>query len=170
MADWMAVPLLHADQAGQTTARHGLAHASVQPYAAYPCADGDVMLAVQNQAEWKRFCTGVLERADLIGDPRFADNPARVANRHLLDSEIRSSLGNLPRTEVIRRLEANRIAWGLVSGVEEVLEHPALRWARARVNGQEVRIPSPAGRRGDLPTDVPALDSHGSAIRREFAA
>jgi crotonobetainyl-CoA:carnitine CoA-transferase CaiB-like acyl-CoA transferase len=170
MADWMAVPLLHADQAGQATARHGLAHASVQPYAAYPCADGEVMLAVQNQAEWQRFCTGVLERADLIADPRLADNPARVANRHLLESEIRSVLGTLPRKEVIRRLEANRIAWGRLSGVEEVLEHPALRWAHARVDGRNVRIPRPAGRRGALPTDVPELNSHGAAIRREFAA
>lgn len=169
MADWMAVPLLHADQAGQTTARHGLAHASVQPYAVYACADGEVMLAVQNQAEWQRFCAGVLDRADLIEHPRLADNPARVANRALLDRKIRAVLGKLPRGELIRRLEENRIAWGRVSAVEEVLAHPALRWAQARIGDREVRLPRPAGRNGALPADVPELDRHGAAIRHEFA-
>src|SRR5690606_2286239 len=74
MAEWMTVPLLHLEYAGRSTGRHGLAHAAICPYRAYSCRDGEIMIAVQNPAEWVRFCGGVLRLPFVANDPRFADN------------------------------------------------------------------------------------------------
>jgi itaconate CoA-transferase len=51
MADWMTVPLLHLEQAGRPTPRHGLGHAAIYPYGPMSCTDGIVMVAVQSNAE-----------------------------------------------------------------------------------------------------------------------
>jgi len=45
MADWMTVPLLHYEQAGRETLRHGLSHASIYPYRPFACADGSLIVA-----------------------------------------------------------------------------------------------------------------------------
>ncbi|MFZ4690612.1 MAG: CaiB/BaiF CoA transferase family protein [Polymorphobacter sp.] len=168
MADWMAVPLLHLAHLGRDTQRHGLEHAAVQPYAAYACTDGEVMIAVQSPAEWRRLCDQVLAMPALADDPRFADNPARVANRTALHAIISGVFAQSSRAAMIARLEAAQIAWGRVSSVADVLAHPALRTLAATVPGGSFSLPCPTGRRGSLPADVPAVGADTDAIRREF--
>lgn len=170
MADWMAVPLLHLEHLGRTTARYGLSHAAIAPYGAFACADGSVMLAIQSPDEWRRFCAGVLGDAALAADARFAGNPDRVANRAALAAIIEGGFAALPVAAVVTRLEAARIAWGRVSEVGDVAVHPALRTIVAEAGGQAFRLPRPAGRDGDLPGVVPGVGQHGAAIRAEFAA
>ena len=169
LADWMAVPLLHLEHLGRETGRHGLAHAAIQPYAAYPCADGDIIIAIQSPAEWVRFCEQVLGDAALATDPRFATNPARVDNREALAAIIAADFRRHPRAAVIQRLDAAQIAWGRVSSLPDVLAHPALRHIAARVPGGAFTLPRPAGRSADLPTAVPAYGADTAAIRQEFA-
>lgn len=169
MADWMAVPMLHRAYAGRETGRFGLAHASIYPYAAFACRDGNLMIAIQAPDEWQRFCAGVLDQPGVADDPRFADNPARIANRPALESIISAVFAHWTRGEAIARLDAHRIAWGWVSTIDDVLGHAALTPIVATVAGGSASMPRPAGRTGDLPADVPSLDSHGAAIRAEFA-
>jgi itaconate CoA-transferase len=169
MADCMAVPLLHWTQAGMETPRVGLAHPSIAPYSAFPCTDGAILIAVQAPAEWTRFATHVLGHPALATDPRFADNPARVANRPALDAIVAARFAPLSLAQAKALLTEHRIAWGQVSTVPMLADHPALHLAEARVPGGAARLPRPAGRTEPLPTEIPALDAHGAAIRREFA-
>ena len=77
MADWMTVPLLHLEHGGKAPARTGLNHAMIAPYGAYPVGDGGQMvIAIQNEREWARFCEHILGDAALTTDPRFAGHPA----------------------------------------------------------------------------------------------
>ena len=79
MADWMTVPLLHLEHGGKAPARTGLSHAMIAPYGAYPVGDGGQMvIAIQNEREWARFCEHILGDAALTTDPRFAGHPARL--------------------------------------------------------------------------------------------
>lgn len=170
MADWMAVPLLHLEQAGQSTGRHDLSHAAIHPYAPYRCRDGEIVIAIQHPAEWRRFCAGVLRRPDLIADPRFADNPARVANRTALDREIAPMFAGWNRAEAIEHLDAHQIVWGRVSSVEEPSRHPALRRITVSLpSGESFTLPRPAARGELIGGGVPALGAHGERIRAEFA-
>lgn len=173
MADWMSVPLLHYEHAGRETRRYGLAHASIYPYRPFNCSDGKaVVISIQQNSEWHRFCTRVVERADLVDDERFKTNSLRVANRELLDSELEPAFASLSLEEAISKLNAAQIAWGRVSSVADLPEHQALRRIEVLLpNGKTVSLPRPPAYRvhKDEPRRVPALGSDTAQIRTEFS-
>jgi itaconate CoA-transferase len=171
MADWMAVPLLHYEHAGRETPRLGLSHASIYPYRPYSCQGGEVVIvAIQSNAEWQRFCLKVLARPDLFANPDFASNALRVANREALDREIEPFFHGLPRTEAISRLEAAQIAWSKLTEIRDLGAHPALRRMQVTLpDGSLVEVPRPAGRstmRANM--SVPALGAQTEQVRAEF--
>lgn len=170
MADWMTVPLLHHEQAGRATRRHGLAHAVIYPYGPMVCSDGVVMIAVQNRAEWLRFCEDVLRVPDLARDPRFATNPDRLANRMALDRVIAPVVSRLTAADLIARLDAGKVAWGRLSTVADLSGHPALRRLSVPLpNGAVVTMPRPAGRGADFGSGaVPDLGAATVRLRAEF--
>ena len=76
MADWMTVPLLHYEHGGKAPPRTGLSHAMIAPYGAYPVGDGGRMvIAIQNEREWARFCEAILGDAALASDPALRRPP-----------------------------------------------------------------------------------------------
>ena len=88
MIEWMAIPLLFGEH-GEPPRRMGLTHFSVAPYGVFQTRDGSpILISVQNDREWTVFCNNVLGRPELAADPRFATNPARVANRPETDGLI----------------------------------------------------------------------------------
>ncbi|MFQ5773387.1 MAG: CaiB/BaiF CoA transferase family protein [Kiloniellaceae bacterium] len=173
MAEWMTVPLLHQVYGGRAPERVGLNHPSIAPYGAYRTGDGgEVVISIQNEREWDRFCAEVLARPALAADPRFADNPARVANRPALDREIAAVFGDLARARVVARLRAADIAFGAVHSVVDLAGHPQLRRAGVAIPGGRAELVAPPARVAEAAPvlgPVPALDEHGAAIRREFA-
>lgn len=170
MADWMGVPLLHWTHAKRNTSRYGMGHASIYPYAPFSCRDGDVIIAIQQPAEWHRFCAGVLENDMLADDPRFADNPARLENRKQLDEIIADVFGKLNCADAIALLETHAIAWGRVSDVPAVAAHPAMRWLDVALpDGTMAAMPRPAGRPPFEPGPVPAVGQHTGLVRAEFS-
>ncbi|MCH8887993.1 MAG: CoA transferase [SAR324 cluster bacterium] len=147
MADWMAVPLLLHDLTGQTMARTGLSHPLIAPYGAFPVAGGgSLLISIQNEREWRRFCEGVLERPGMTGDPRFRSNVERLANREALDAEIGAVFTGLPRSEVEARLRQHRIAFGAINTVAGLSAHPQLRRATVNTPSGEIQLPAPPGR------------------------
>jgi crotonobetainyl-CoA:carnitine CoA-transferase CaiB-like acyl-CoA transferase len=169
MAEWMTVPLLHYEQGGRGTGRYGLAHASIYPYRPYRCQDGELIVAIQSGDEWQRFCRGVLFNSQIACDERFANNLARVAHRHALDEQIEAAFAPLPRSELISRLERERIAWGNLSDVSDLARHPALRRIDVEVGGRCVQQPAPPLHPELGAAAVPELGAHTVVIRREFA-
>ncbi|TIQ36498.1 MAG: CoA transferase [Mesorhizobium sp.] len=173
MADWMAVPLLHYEHAGRETGRYGLAHASIYPYRPYACRDGAVVVSIQQNSEWQRFCAIVLQRQDLFADERFAANAWRVANRTALDAEIEPVFAAIDCEEAIRRLGEAQIAWGRVSEMRDLPRHKALRRTKVELpDGKRIAVPMPAGRPEGFETipTVPGLGADTDRIRSEFAA
>jgi len=174
MADWMNVPFLHQVHSGQAPARVGLAHPSIAPYGVYAAGDGgEVVISIQNEREWVRFCAEALERPELAGDARFSDNPARVANRPALDREIGTAFGGLTRAGMIERLRRADIAFGAVNSVADLAAHPQLRRIEVATPSGPVELIAPPARHLGEVRDygpVPGLDQHGAAIRAEFAA
>ncbi|WP_230293630.1 CaiB/BaiF CoA-transferase family protein [Croceicoccus sp. Ery5] len=173
MADFMAVPLLQYDYAGKAPERVGIAHASIAPYGAYATGDGvETVFAIQNEREWRNFCTIVLESPDIAGDPRFASNEARCASRGDLDAAIGAVLGGLDAATLEHRLEQGGIAFGRLNDVAGLSRHPQLRRVTVETPGGPAQYPAPAplhDRTPLQPGPVPRIDSHGEAIRREFA-
>ncbi|MBI1173526.1 CoA transferase [bacterium] len=168
MADWMAVPLLHHEYGQRETRRHGLSHAAIYPYRPFACADGTLIVAIQSNAEWQRFCS-TLSRPDLALREDFATNERRVANRRALDSELDPLFAALTIAGAIARMEAAAIAWGRQTEVRDLGHHPAVRRVEVQTPTATISVPRPAGRdAGFRPGPVPALGAQTEAIRREF--
>jgi len=172
-AEWMAVPFIHHAYAGQAPERVGLRHPSIAPYGAFATGDGGaIILGIQNEREWVSFCAGVLGEPDLASDPRFADNPRRVAHRGALEAIISENFARASRSATAGRLEKAGIAYGNLNRVADFATHPQLRLADTPTASGPVAVPLPPGQHqvdGAL-RPVPALDQHGAALRREFAA
>jgi crotonobetainyl-CoA:carnitine CoA-transferase CaiB-like acyl-CoA transferase len=173
LADWMNVPYLQHHYGGQTPVRPGLHHPTIAPYGAYACGDGEsVLLSIQNEREWERFCAEVLGRPELAKDDRFATNPARVANRPALDGIVLEVFGREGRDRVIERLAAARIAYGRLSNLDDLETHPQNRFVEVRTSAGEVRLLAPppiiVGEEERL-GPVPEVGEHDAAVRGEFA-
>jgi itaconate CoA-transferase len=173
LADWMTVPLLHLDYGGAAPARTGMHHPSIAPYGSYRTADGELVVAVQNDREWDAFCAGVLQIPTLRDDSRFASNARRCANRTALDSIINACLDHLPLEDVKQRLAIGRIAFGTVNDVAGLSAHPQLRRVTVETPSGNISLPGhPVLWQGDASqpvSPVPQIDEHGSALRKEFA-
>lgn len=173
MADWMAVPLLHHEQGGIETGRHGLAHAVIYPYGPFDCADGTILIAVQTAVEWQSLCRDVMRRPDLANHPDFATNPLRVEHREALDREISPVFAAMTCHEAAERCAAARIAWSRQTAVSDLGSHTALRRLDVTLEtGATVSVPRPAGQAsacGDTAKPLPRLGEHTDAIRAEFS-
>jgi crotonobetainyl-CoA:carnitine CoA-transferase CaiB-like acyl-CoA transferase len=172
VADWMSVPILFQQYAGKVAERTGLNHASIAPYGAYAAGDGQpLMISIQNDDEWVRFCNTVLQSPEIARHPLFSTNPDRVRHRDALNEFIREALAPIDKEEFIARLRQAQVAFGLIRSMEEVLHHPALSLTEVETPTGPVQLPRRSIPRTSL-TDrkaVPALGAHTEAIRREFA-
>jgi formyl-CoA transferase len=143
MADWLTVPLLHAE-AGEAPKRIGLAHPSIAPYGVFHSADGTpILISIQSEREWRRLCTEVLERPDLLDDPRFANTVARVENRAATDGIVVACFASLPQDRLIERLDRADIAFARVNDMADLSRHPHLRRISVETPSGTVRLPAP---------------------------
>lgn len=117
--------------AAEAPRRMGNQHPSIAPYETFAAADGWLNVTVGNDKLWLAFCD-VLQRPALATDPRFVDNPSRVANRAALVAAVGAVLAVEPRAHWIARMEAAGVPGGPILEVEEMLAHPSLL-ARGRV-------------------------------------
>src|SRR5690606_39345145 len=92
---------------GEAPARLGSAHPNIVPYQAFDAADGAVVLAVGNDAQFARLCSvlGISERAS---DERFATNAGRVQHRSELISELQGLTAAWTRYELLAACTAAR--------------------------------------------------------------
>ncbi|WP_294640756.1 CaiB/BaiF CoA-transferase family protein [uncultured Aureimonas sp.] len=173
LADWMNVPYLQYVYGGKEPARSGLNHPTIAPYGAYACRDGSsVLFSIQNEREWANLCRDVLLAPDLAGDPLFSDNSRRVANRDKLDAIVTGAFAMADRPEMIERLEKARIAYGRVSSMQDLADHPQNRFVTVETPAGPVAYLAPGARfDGQDPAfrAVPALGQQTEALRAEFA-
>lgn len=170
LGDWMNMPLLSHRYLGRAPPRLGLAHALIAPYGAYPTGDGgQVLIAIQSNREWRVFCEAVLQNPDMGNDSRFADNTRRVENRDAMDAAINAVFQNKSRAELLALLDKARIACAQLSSVEDLSNHTFLRNLEVHFGDATISLADlPIQTDGERHTEVPKLDQHGPAIRREF--
>ena len=172
LADWMTVPLLHQQYTDKAPVRVGLNHPSIAPYGAYTCKDGtQLVIAIQNEREWIRFCDGVLEHQALANDAQYRDNVARCVNRAALDDQINGVFCHLTPEQLERRLLRAKIAFGAVNSVADLAKHPQLRRTSVVTpSGTVDLVAPPVTSRGEQNPlrPVPGLGEHTDAIRREY--
>jgi crotonobetainyl-CoA:carnitine CoA-transferase CaiB-like acyl-CoA transferase len=172
IADWMNVPYLQTRYGNRPPARMGLRHPSIAPYGAYRCGDGKaLLLAVQNEREWAKLCSDVVGNLPLAGDRRFSSNISRVKNASALDAIIAERFAALTREQVIAILDEAGIAYGRLSDMDDLVNHPQRHLIKVATAAGEVEMLAPGARTtggADSFGAVPSLGEHSDRIRREF--
>jgi crotonobetainyl-CoA:carnitine CoA-transferase CaiB-like acyl-CoA transferase len=176
LVEWMSQPMYYGHYGAAPPARTGARHPTIAPYGPFTAGDGiTVLLAVQNPPEWQRLCDKVLQRPDLVDDPRFATNPDRVAHRDELESIITGAVARLRGAELEELLDGAGVAHARMNDVEQLWRHPVLsgraRWHQVQTPGGPAgALPPPAALRGVDPVmgDVPALGAHSRSILSEL--
>ncbi|MGA1598453.1 MAG: CaiB/BaiF CoA transferase family protein [bacterium] len=124
-AAWLVNVGLNYLTSGAEPGRYGNAHANIVPYQVFPASDGYFILAVGNDAQFRKFCQ-YAEFPELAKDPRFATNPERVRNREALIPLINERTEQQPKAHWLDGLAALQVPVGPVNTVPEVFEDPQL--------------------------------------------
>ena len=165
-AELMAVPYLQARYGRSAPERGGLKHPSIAAYGAFTCSDGrELVLAVQNDREWRAFCEHVMQQPDLSSDARFVTSASRGLHRQLIEDMIQAVIGALTWGEVTDRLTEAQTPFGTLNSVLDLIHHPQLRTQQFMVRGRAVEMPAPACQAPwhalSSPGHAPAVNEHG---------
>jgi len=172
MAELMSVPLLQGIH-GAPPRRIGLSHISLAPYGVFTTRDNvPILISIQNDREWRALCTKVFERPEWGTDPRFANSPARIANRPETDGLVADWFASHDAESAVAKLDAADIAFGRVNDVFGLHAHPHLRMMTVRTEAGPVALPVPPaqwmGEELLAAESVPPLGAHSQAVRKEF--
>ena len=110
---------------GDAPARAGNRHLSIAPYDTFDAADGVLVLAVGNDAQFRAGCQ-VLGLDDLAGEARFATNDARVAHYAALRTLLARAIGVRRLATLVPSLRAEGVPCGAVRSIDEVFADPQL--------------------------------------------
>lgn len=116
-ANWM--------NGGMVPRRLGNQHPNTVPYQDFACADGDILVAIGNDRQFRQFMA-MLGRPELAEDPRFANSGGRSVNRDALLAEMRPLIATWNAADLIAAMQAAGLPGGKVNEIPEVLEHPQI--------------------------------------------
>jgi formyl-CoA transferase len=154
----------------------GNIHASIVPYQTFRASDGHVNVGVANNALFERFCRAI-DLEELLADPRFADNPSRVAHRKELVPVLERRIAQFTKAEVVRRLREANVPVGPINALDEVFADPVIRHLGliAEVDhptAGRVRAPGIPVRLSETPASVrrhpPLLGEHTDEVLAEL--
>ncbi|MEE1865249.1 MULTISPECIES: CaiB/BaiF CoA transferase family protein [Pseudomonas] len=114
---------------GTPPSRLGNAHPNIVPYQAFPTSDGDFILTVGNDGQFRKFAE-VAGQPQWADDPRFATNKQRVANRAVLIPLIRQATVFKTTAEWVSQLEKASVPCGPINDLAQMFADPQVK-ARA---------------------------------------
>ena len=165
---WMSYHLTGYLATGREGEPMGTSIAMIAPYRAFPCSDGEAMIAAGNDAIFGRLCRA-LELGELVNDPDFADNASRVANRARLTAILSERTRAHSVTGLLGILSGHRVPAAPIHTVAAAAADPQVqingmvRHHNHPYLGEYVDIPMPVrwnGRRAALRRFPPAIGEH----------
>ncbi|PZP24425.1 CaiB/BaiF CoA transferase family protein [Pseudomonas kuykendallii] len=161
---------------GVAPKRLGNAHPNIVPYQDFPTADGDFILTVGNDGQFRKFCE-VAGHPEWADDPRFASNRARVAHRGVLIPLIRQATVFRTTAEWVAALEQAGVPCGPINDLAQVFADPQVIARGLRVElphplaGSVPQVASPI-RLSETPVEYrnapPLLGEHSEQVLREW--
>ncbi|WP_454683445.1 CaiB/BaiF CoA transferase family protein [Ancylobacter moscoviensis] len=160
---------------GTAPRRLGNAHPNIVPYQAFETADGHLILAVGNDAQFARFCR-IADLPEVAEDTRFLANAGRVAHREVLIPLVAAALKRQTTGEWLAMLDTAGIPAGPINTIAQAFAEP-----QALARGLALSLPHVLGgvapgvrsplRLSDSPLDAPlappTLGQHTDAVLAE---
>lgn len=120
---FMAYHLAYRQFTGKDLAPQGARHKAFAPYGSLPTADGQIMIGISSDAQFRRLCSA-LGRPEWATDGRFCTNPNRVANVNELETLIGTVLRTEPTSHWVALLDQADIANDAIQSASQVLQDP----------------------------------------------
>lgn len=161
---------------GRDPPRWGNAHPNIVPYQAFATADGHVIVAVGNDAQFRRFCA-VAGRPELADEPRWQRNAGRVEGRAELVPILAGLMRARPSAWWLAELEAVGVPCGPINELDQVFADPQVRSRGLRLElphptaGSVPLVASPlrlSATPPDYPRPPPLLGEHTEEVLGEW--
>jgi crotonobetainyl-CoA:carnitine CoA-transferase CaiB-like acyl-CoA transferase len=164
---------------GTLPRRTGNAHPNIVPYEVFATSDRPLALAAGNDKLFRMTCE-VLGTPELVDDPRFRTNAARVEHRDELVTIMAAAFRRRPLAHWLAVLGDRGVPCGPVRGIDEVFSSPEgqamiqqiddpVRGALRLVASPLLFGVGPDSHRSTVGRPPPRLDEHGEEIRAELA-
>jgi crotonobetainyl-CoA:carnitine CoA-transferase CaiB-like acyl-CoA transferase len=128
---------------GTPPARTGNWHPNLVPYEVFECADGHIIIATGNDAQYHRLCR-LLGLDALIDDPAYRSNADRVANRQALSDALTAVTRTFSKADLLAACEDQGVPAGPINTMDEVFADPQVRARGMRLDlGAHPGIRSP---------------------------
>jgi crotonobetainyl-CoA:carnitine CoA-transferase CaiB-like acyl-CoA transferase len=163
---------------GAVPKRIGNAHPNIVPYQVFPVADGHIIIATGNDAQFAKLCT-VLGEPQLAEQPEYRDNSCRLANRGALVAHLSALTVKRAGADILNALEVVGVPAGPINQLDQVFADPQVIH-----RGMRLDIPSAAAKGGTIPgvrtpimiggapmaaeRPAPRLGEHTAEILREI--
>jgi crotonobetainyl-CoA:carnitine CoA-transferase CaiB-like acyl-CoA transferase len=157
--------------------RVGNGTGSASPRGIYQAADGDwLSIAASNQGIAKRLFVA-MDRPDILDDPRFATNPARLANNDAIQAIVSEWVAARPRHEVLGLLEKHEVVCAAVNDASDIVADPHFRERTlVELTGNDVLgrvlMPGPVLHLRDYPgptyDGVPTIGEHSRSVLSDW--
>jgi crotonobetainyl-CoA:carnitine CoA-transferase CaiB-like acyl-CoA transferase len=108
---------------GTVPRRQGNSHPSLAPYQDFPTADGTMLLAIGNDAQFARFCSAA-GHPEWAADARFSTNTQRVAHRVELIEQMCQATRGRTTSEWVTLLESRAVPCGPINDIAQAFEDP----------------------------------------------
>ena len=110
---------------GTAPRKMGNAHPNLAPYAVFDCADGWIILATGNDAQYRRLCT-LLRLPGMAAAPEFATNADRIANRAAMTEALADATRHWSKADLLAACEAEGVPAGPINDLAEVFADPQI--------------------------------------------
>lgn len=111
---------------GTPPGRTGNYHPNLTPYQVFDCADGHIIIATGNDAQYQRLC-GLLGLDWMADAPEFLKNADRVANRDRMIDLLMGETRKRSKAELLAGCEERGIPAGPINDMAEVFEDPQVQ-------------------------------------------
>jgi crotonobetainyl-CoA:carnitine CoA-transferase CaiB-like acyl-CoA transferase len=136
-------------------------NATAAPSGTFETADGPLNIAANRQAQYETLCR-LIERPDLLTDPRFADREARKRHRDALNAEINTALRTRPAVEWEQSLAAAGVPAARILTVAQAVD-----LAQLHHRGFFSALPYPDGSGRQMRVSGNGVLIDGAALRPE---
>jgi len=163
---------------GVVPKRIGNAHPNIVPYQVFQVADGHIIIATGNDAQYAKLCT-VLGEGELAKNPEYLVNKDRLKNRARLIAQLMTLTQKFKRDDLLEKLEAVGVPAGPINDLDQVFEDPQVKH-----RGMQIHPVSEAAKGGSIPgvrtpivldgapmaspNPAPRLGQHTAEILREI--
>ncbi|KAF0175024.1 MAG: L-carnitine dehydratase/bile acid-inducible protein F [Rhodobacteraceae bacterium] len=152
---------------GKPPGMMGNAHPNLAPYAVFDCADGWIILATGNDAQYRRLC-GILHLSDMAEAAEYLTNADRIANRVALTARITAATKTWSKADLLAACEAEGVPAGPINSLDEVFTDPQVLARQMQIapeglpgvrspmtfSGAELSLDRPAPKLGEHQAEV----------------